>query len=294
MSTMPFLALPACATAERLATARGEFAALRAEPTGPVRGTALLVPGFTGSKEDFIALLEPLAAGGYRTVGYDQRGQYETGGPADQQAYALPELAQDLRAVTEALAAEDGAGPVHLVGHSFGGFVAREAVLAAAEPLPWASLVLLSTGPGPIEAAEAARTKLLMDALPVLDLETIWQIMQQMAGEEDGVTEALAPEITAFLHRRWLANVPQSLLAMGERLIGQADRTAELAAVPLPKLYVSGERDYAWPVEEQGSTAERLGVRHVVVTGAGHSPNAERPAETAAELLAFWSAADAR
>ncbi|GAA1973780.1 alpha/beta fold hydrolase [Kitasatospora viridis] len=282
MSTPPFLTLPACARAARLTTARGEFAVLRAEPAGRVRGTALLVPGFTGSKEDFIALLEPLAEAGYRTVALDQRGQFETGGPADRSAYALPEMGRDLAAVTGALA--DG-GPLHLLAHSFGGFVAREAVLAAAGPLPWSSLTLLSTGPGPICAAEAARTKMLMDALEGLDLETIWQIMQQMEGEDASRHE---PEIAEFLHRRWVANVPESLLGFGERLLGEPDRTAELAAVALPKLYVSGEQDYAWPVEEQEATAGRLDAAYHRVAGAGHSPNAERPAETAALLTDFW------
>lgn len=191
MSTPPFLTLPACASAGRLATARGEFAVLRGEPSGAVRGTALLVPGFTGSKEDFIALLEPLAAAGFRTVALDQRGQYETGGPADRDAYALPELGRDLTAVTEALAP---AGPLHLLAHSFGGFVAREAMLSApAGPLPWASLTLLSTGPGPIDPAEAARTKMLLDALDGLDLETIWQLMRQLDGPPHRSTSRRSP-----------------------------------------------------------------------------------------------------
>ena len=37
-------------------------------------GTVLLVPGYTGSKEDFIALLGPLAAAGRRVVAVDLRG----------------------------------------------------------------------------------------------------------------------------------------------------------------------------------------------------------------------------
>lgn len=129
MSTPPFLTLPRCARALRLSTSRGGFAALRAEPDGPVRGSALLVPGFTGSKEDFIALLEPLAAAGYRVTAVDQRGQYETGGPDDPAAYAVEALGADVRALTEAVAADGG--PPHLLGHSFGGQVVREAVLAA-------------------------------------------------------------------------------------------------------------------------------------------------------------------
>ncbi|MFD4905414.1 alpha/beta fold hydrolase [Kitasatospora purpeofusca] len=305
MSTPPFLTLPPSARALRVVTARGQFAALRAEPAGAVRGSALLVPGFTGSKEDFIALLEPLASAGYRVTAVDQRGQYETGGPHDDPAaYAVAALGADVRALTAALAAEGGTGPLHLLGHSLGGQVVREAVLAAASeaeagptaaggaPLPWASLTLMSTGPGPIDPAEAERTRLLVEVLPTMGLEEIWQIIQQME-KADGqrARRVPSPEVAAFLHRRWLANVPQSLITTGGHLVAAPDRVAELAAVitaGLPALVLSGVQDYAWPVPEQTAMAERLGAHRVVVADAGHSPNAERPAATAEALLAHW------
>ncbi|MFJ2777684.1 alpha/beta fold hydrolase [Kitasatospora sp. NPDC087315] len=294
MSTPPYLTLPSCARALRIATARGEFAALRAEPAGEVRGAALLVPGFTGSKEDFIALLEPLAAAGYRVTAVDQRGQYETGGPDDPAVYAVSALGADVRALSAALLAEGGpgGGPLHLLGHSFGGQVAREAVLGAgAGPLPWRSLTLMSTGPGPIEPGEAARTKLLIDVLPTMSLEEIWQVLQQLeegAGDRERRPSA---EVAEFLHRRWVANVPQALSTTGAHLISAPDRVDELAATAavLPALVLSGVRDYAWPVPEQTRMAERLGARRVVVEDAGHSPNAERPAATAEALLDFWA-----
>ncbi|MFE2725529.1 alpha/beta fold hydrolase [Kitasatospora sp. NPDC059327] len=294
MSTPPFLTLPRCARAMRVATARGEFAALRAEPTGAVRGTALLVPGFTGSKEDFIALLEPLAAAGYRVTAVDQRGQYESGGPDDPAAYAVDALGADVRALSAALA--EDATPLHLLGHSFGGQVVREAVLAATAegPLPWSSLTLMSTGPASIEPGEAERTKLLISVLPSMSLEEIWQVLQQMEqqAEQAGGDRARrpSPEVAAFLHRRWVANVPQALATTGAHLIAAPDRVDELAATAsaLPALVLSGVRDYAWPVPEQTRMAERLGARRVVVEDAGHSPNAERPAATTEALLDFW------
>ncbi|MFJ8432268.1 alpha/beta fold hydrolase [Kitasatospora sp. NPDC094019] len=298
MSTPPFLTLPPSARALRVVTARGRFAALRAEPTGKVRGSALLVPGFTGSKEDFIALLEPLASAGYRVTAVDQRGQYETGGPHDDPAaYAVAALGADVRALTEALAAEDGSGPPHLLGHSLGGQVVREAVLAAAgaaanggPALPWASLTLMSTGPGPIDPAEAERTRLLVGVLPTMGLEEIWQVMQQMEADGARARRRPSPEVAAFLHRRWLANVPQALITTGGHLVAAPDRVAELAAVTagLPALVLSGVQDYAWPVPEQTAMAERLGARRVIVADAGHSPNAEQPAATAEALLAHW------
>ncbi|MQS13891.1 alpha/beta hydrolase [Streptomyces kaniharaensis] len=294
MSTPPFLTLPRCARALRLETARGDFAALRAEPDGPLRGSALLVPGFTGSKEDFVALLEPLAAAGYRVTAVDQRGQYETGGPDDPAAYAVEALGADVRALTEALAADGG--PLHLLGHSFGGQVVREAVLAAGAegPLPWRSLTLMSTGPGAIDPAEAARTKLLLDALPVLSLEEIWQVMQQMDEGSGDRRQRPSADVAEFLHRRWVAGVPRALTVTGGHLIAARDRVDELAAAVaglpgLPVLVLSGVRDYAWPVPEQTRMAERLGARRVVVEDAGHSPNAEQPAATAEALAAFWA-----
>jgi pimeloyl-ACP methyl ester carboxylesterase len=289
MSTPPFLTLPASARSVRLATARGEFAALRSSPQAEaVRGTALLLPGFTGSKEDFIALLEPLARAGFEVVAIDQRGQYQTGGPDQDDAYTLESLAADLRAVTDAVGGER---PLHLLGHSFGGFVVREALLRAAaesDRLPWDSLTLMSTGPAAVCPDEAGRAALLISVLPpVMDLESVWQAMRQLE-QDAGTLPDTTPEVTEFLHRRWLANVPASLRVTGRQLAVEPDRVDALAGVGLPKLVLSGERDYAWPVDDQQKMAQRLGAGYVAVPGAGHSPNAERPMRTAAELVNFW------
>lgn len=74
------------------------------EAGAAVKGTVLLVPGFTGSKEDFIALHEPLAEAGYRSVAVDGRGQHESPGAEEDEApYAQAELAKDLLAQAEAV-----------------------------------------------------------------------------------------------------------------------------------------------------------------------------------------------
>jgi len=88
MSIPPFLDLPSGIQATRLSTKRGDLAALVGAPTGDVRrAPALLVPGIMGSKEDFIAVLAPLAAAGHPVTALDQRGQYESPGTDDQTAY---------------------------------------------------------------------------------------------------------------------------------------------------------------------------------------------------------------
>lgn len=291
MSRPPFLTLPANASARRLQTSRGTFAVLDAAPSAGVRtrGTVLLVPGFTGSKEDFVALLEPLAAAGFRAVAVDGRGQYESGGPPEASVYAQAELAADVVAQTAALSG-NGGGPVHLLGHSLGGLITRRAVLGAATSPPWASLTIMSSGPAAIDASQQARTRLLLDALPMMGMEAVWQAMRQMDAESAD-TPGVAPDILRFLYRRWMATVPEQLLATGRQLLDEPDRVAELAAVPLPKLVISGAVDYAWPLPWLDGMAVRLGAHRVVIDGAEHSPNAERPKETAEALIGFWTQA---
>ncbi|MEF3115849.1 alpha/beta hydrolase [Streptomyces chrestomyceticus] len=281
MSRPPTLTLPPCARARRLVTVRGEFAVHDARPGGTPAGTALLVPGFTGSKEDFIALLAPLAAAGFRVVAVDGRGQHESPGPRDESAYAQGELARDVAAQARAL----GDGPVHLLGHSLGGLLTRAAVLR--DPAPFRSLTVMSSGPAAIAASQQTRVRMLIDALGTLDMQAVWLAMRELDPPE-AEDAATPPEIGAFLHQRWMNTVPQQLVATGRQMLSEPDRVAELAAVPLPKHVVSGTVDYAWPVPEMDAMAARLGARRTVVEGAEHSPNAERPAETAAALAEFW------
>ena len=116
------------------------------------RQPAVLVPGFTGSKEDFLAILHQLGAAGRRVLAIDLRGQYQTSGPDDPGAYAIRELGADVAAIVDAVAVRAGGvgdgelGAVHVVGHSFGGLVVREAVLGGARHV--GSVTFMSSGPG--------------------------------------------------------------------------------------------------------------------------------------------------
>ncbi|MFJ6605433.1 alpha/beta fold hydrolase [Streptomyces lydicus] len=285
MSRPTVLTLPPCARAYRLDTERGSFAVHDARPEGAPIGTAVLVPGFTGSKEDFIALLEPLTAAGFRAVAVDGRGQHESPGPREEQAYAQRELALDVLAQARAVREADG-GPLHLLGHSLGGLVTRAAVLLDAAP--FRSLTVLSSGPAAIDAAQQVRVRMLIDALGRLDMESVWQAMRELDPPE-AADAATPPEIGAFLHRRWLNTVPEQLIATGRQMLEEPDRVAELCRTGLPVHVVSGAVDYAWPVPSMDEMAVRLSARRTVIEGAEHSPNAERPEKTAEALTGFWS-----
>jgi pimeloyl-ACP methyl ester carboxylesterase len=280
VSTPPFLDLPEGVRAQQLPTARGDFAVLTAPSGGDApRRPVLLVPGFTGSKEDFIAVLAPIAAAGHPVTALDLRGQFETAGTEDPTSYDVKELAEDMLAVVARLGA-----PVHLVGHSFGGLVGR--ALALADPASLASLTLLCSGPAAIPAPASSDLALMVQALSTTDLETVWAVKRQL---ELGSRPGPPPHIEDFLRRRFLANHPVALRRLAEQLLDETDRTDELAAVDLPILVAFGVQDEAWPPAVQRQMATRLGARVVEFADAAHSPAAESPEATAEALVSFWT-----
>jgi pimeloyl-ACP methyl ester carboxylesterase len=246
----------------------------------------VLVPGFTGSKEDFITVLGPLAEAGYRVVALDQRGQYQTPGPEDPAAYHSTELAADLLAVVTAL----GDGPVHLMGHSFGGLVCRAAALA--DPVALRSLTLMCSGPAALTGRPAERAALLLQALDVFDLPDLWKAILAVDAEEGNLPPE-DPAIAAFLQRRFCHNHVAGLRAVAGELLDAPDQVTELAALTVPLMVTHGVDDDVWLPDVQAEMAQRLAARHVVIDGAGHSPAVEHPEATAAALVSFWQDVEA-
>lgn len=285
MSTPRFLEIPNGVHTRRLVTTRGTFAALEAVPPRWDRApgsTVLLLPGWTGSKEDFLSLLLPLTLRGRRVVAVDQRGQFETPGPDDPAAYRLEELGLDALALAGAL----DAGPVHLVGHSFGGLIARAAVLAA--PGAFTSLTLLGSGPSGLTGQRAGLLNLMVEAIPTQGLAAVHAAkreLERMEGVEDP-----PPVIEDFLARRFCANNPVSLTEITRQLVNAPDLVAELAAAGLPTHVACGVDDDVWSPDDQRHMAARLAAHFTLIPDAGHSPAVDRPDATAAILTDYWDA----
>jgi pimeloyl-ACP methyl ester carboxylesterase len=310
---MPYRVRSATVTTER-----GDFAALEAQPGHGVceRRPALLIPGFTGSKEDFLPVLEPLAAADRTVIAMDLRGQYQSPQAPDRAAYAPAELAADVLAAADAVSRDSAAseaGPygspgVHLVGHSMGGLIARDAALLRTGRV--LSLTLLSSGPGAISGTRAA---ILRELLSVLDphegaepddrdllraiIAQVWTERLEPQARVDGTDE----RIIKFLCERTQRTCPIGLIVMARYLLTCPDRTSELAelaspgaAAALPVMVIYGENDDAWPPAAQRRMASRLHAERSCIPGAAHSPAVEAPDTTARALTTFWNAAERR
>ena len=298
MSTPTSLELPDGVRQATVRTSRGSFAALEAVPVSGVceRDPALLVPGYTGSKEDFLAILGQLADHGRQVIAIDMRGQFETPGAADSDGYSPPALAADLAALIEATGAR------HLLGHSYGGLVAREALLRTRSQDDVGSLTLMSSGPAALTGPRADELRVMLTALGaadghVPDRDTlragIFGLWRDRL-EPQAVAEGAPGTIVAFLARRMLGNDPHGLVHMARHLLTAPDRTSELARLDrIGMLIIYGEDDNSWSPAVQEAMARRLGARRVCIPAAKHSPAVEAPATTAIALTQFWDAAEA-
>ena len=307
MSTPTSLELPDRVLRSTIRTARGAFAALEAAPASGIceRDAALLVPGYTGSKEDFLAILDLLADDSRHVVAIDMRGQFETAGADQPGGYAAAALGADILAIMHATGAR------HLVGHSYGGLIGREAVLAAAGA-EFASFTLMSSGPGALTGPRARDLRAMLASLgagdggrpeaaardkDALDKDALRARIAELWRsylEPQAIAAGVPGDIVTFLGRRMRGNDPDGLILMAAHMLAAPDRTAELARLDqLPMLVIYGENDNTWSPVAQENMARRLGARRLCIPAAVHSPAVEAPATTASALTQFWDAAEA-
>ena len=279
---------PHAARPVTVASSLGPLAGLRADAdeTASVGGppsTALLLPGYSGSKEDFAPLIDPIAAAGIGVLAIDLPGQYESPGPDAEHEYRPSSLGSVIAGV---VADEAEAGRrVLLLGHSYGGLVARAAVLAGA---PVRGLTLMDSGPGELPMG---RRRSDLDVLePVLRRRGIEEVIALR--DASGQWSSTHPHVVDLLRERLRRSAIAGLLGMGDALRSEDDRTAELVAAVrarrVPCLVVCGIDDDAWPVSMQRTMADRLEAEFAAVPHAAHAPNVENPSALLDVLVPTW------
>lgn len=244
------------------------------------RGRVVLVPGATGSKEDFTLMFPLLAGAGYRVESYDLAGQYESAGAGPEnlvprrERYDYRLFLDDLYAVLES-----GATPAHVLGYSFAGIVAQLAL--SERPDLFASLTLLSTPPatgqvfrgvkriGPISAITTPRQGAGL---------MLWGIRNNL--------NRVPPRRLAFVRERFAHTRRSSVDDIVGLMMQAPDVTRAVVEASIPKLVAVGAHDL-WPTAQHSAYARRIGAR-LAVYATGHSPCETAPHQLVRDLLALW------
>jgi pimeloyl-ACP methyl ester carboxylesterase len=252
----------------------------------PAHPRIVLVPGVTGSKEDFLLMLPLLAEAGYRVESFDMAGQYEShvAGPENltppQPNYDHPLFVADLLHVLLR-----STTPVHVLGYSFAGTVAQ--LTCAERPDLFASLTLLSCPPEPGQGFRGVKrigpiSRFTNGAVGAALM--IWGVKANFT--------RVPPGRLAFVRARF-ALTRRSAVADIITLMKRApDVRDALAARGIPMLVAVGEHDL-WPLHLHSSFAERLGAR-LGVYRTGHSPCETAPHQLVDDLLSLYREAEAR
>ena len=237
----------------------------------------VLVPGVTGSKEDFVLMLPLLAAAGYFAIAFYMAGQYESkdAGPPPGRRFDHALFVDDLLAVLER-----APGPSHVLGYSFAGTVAQLAYVR--RPAAFASLTLLSTPPVPGQVYLAMRRHGWVSRIDSARLGA-WIMV---SGVKANYTK-VPPGRLQFVRDRFRFTNPASVRDIIGLMRRTPDLRAELAAASIPKLVAVGEHDL-WPLAVHTQFAETIHAR-LAVYRTGHSPCETTPHQLVRDIVSLYS-----
>jgi 2-succinyl-6-hydroxy-2,4-cyclohexadiene-1-carboxylate synthase len=248
----------------------------------------LLLHGFTGRGASWGPCLPQLRRRS-TTIQVDLLGHGRSDAPGDAARHAVERQAADIAEIVRSV----GAGPVAVLGYSFGARIAL--ALALESPSAVRRLILESPSAGIADPDERRARRLADDALADdIEREGVpafvarWETLPLFA------THAALPDATRRrLHAERLRNSTAGL-AGSFRGAGQGamtplhDRLGEIGA---PTLVVCGELD---PVRGRAEfvAAQIPGAALAVIPAAGHTPHLESPARFQAIVLPFIVAPD--
>ena len=273
---------PASVREDKLITTRSIVGCLVSEPDSIHAGTILMIPGFSGSKEDFVAIMPTLSSLGWHCFAIDQYGQPATYGSNNEKDFTMDLYAQDVIDIANSFPE-----PIHLLGHSFGGLVSQVAVSKSIKS--FASITLMCSGPGALPRDRWGGLPRLVKATDKYKMSTIW-FLKTVAEKMVGYRK-FSRKVRKWRRQRWIKTNPLSIKTIGNLLMHTEPISEKLIKTfeknQIPVLVLTGEKDDIWPLDVQQKMAQMLNGKYIEIFGAGHSPAREMPNETAIEIDTF-------
>lgn len=264
---------PPGAVASRFTAPSGELAVMSLGD--PLLPRVLLVPGSTGSKEDFALMMPVIAEAGFFVQSFDLAGQYESwaAGPPPGERFTYELFERDLIAFLETSA------PAHLLGYSFAGILAQR--VAATRPDLVRSLALLTT---PGAHGNVFRTmKVLGPLAPLVTPRAgaslmLWGIRTNR--------NRVPPNRLAFVRSRFALTNRASVDDMIGLMMQAPDQRDAVRALTVPKLVATGTRDL-WPVDAHERYAQEISAEFRCYP-TGHSPCETAPHQLCLDLVGLY------
>lgn len=239
--------------------------------------TLIFLHGIGGGHAAWDDQLPYFAGLGYRAVAWDQPGY---GKSRLVEPYDLERIADALHA----LIAHLGGGPVVLVGHSMGGFVAQEAYARFPHRIKALALGFTSSAFGGTRGD--FQRQFIAERLAPLDqgrtmAEISSRLMPTMRGRSSrpgGLERA----------ERIMAGVPAETYRRAVAMLTTFDQRALLSGIAVPTLLVAGADDRTAPPSIMERMAQRIpGSEYVVLAGCGHLGPMDQPDEFNRALESF-------
>ena len=223
----------------------------------------VLIPGFAAGRWIWFKQTSDLSRH-FRVVVFDPRGVSASDKPEGSQTIGL--LADDVAHLLQTIGIESA----HIVGASFGGFVAQE--FALKYPSMTRKLVLCCTSfGGPNHVVPAPETLLALASTKGLNSEERMRANLLMAFTPEYVRTQVA-EVDHVVQLRATNEVPEHIYLSQLEAAIRFDVESKLDEIGIPTLVLSGDADVIVPVQNSRNLAAKIpGAELRIVTGGSHT-----------------------
>lgn len=223
----------------------------------------VLIPGFAAGRWIWFKQAADLARN-FRVIIFDPRGVSASDKPEGAQTIGL--LADDVAHLLETIGIESA----HIVGASFGGFVAQE--FALKYPAMTRKLVLCCTSfGGPNHVVPAPETLQALASTKGLNSEDRMRTNLLLAFTPEYVQTQVA-EVDQIVHLRATNEVPEHIYLSQLQAAMSFNAESRLAEIKSPTLVLSGDADIIVPVQNSRNLAAKIsGARLQIIEGGSHT-----------------------
>lgn len=232
----------------------------------------VLIPGFAAGRWIWFKQTAELSRN-FRVITFDPRGVSASDKPEGPQTISL--LADDVAQLLDTIGIESA----HIVGASFGGFVAQEFALKF--PALTRKLVLCCTSfGGPNHVVPAPETLAALASTKGLNSEARMRENLLLAFTPEYVQTQVA-EVDHIVHLRATNEVPEHIYMSQLQAAMSFNVESRLAEIKSPTLVLSGDADVIVPVENSRNLVQKIpGAQLRIVAGGSHTFFIEQAAET--------------